>query len=267
MTNTPLKITVIVENKSNNKNLSPEHGLSLLIEYDNNHLLFDTGASNLITRNAANLNIDINNIDYIVLSHGHNDHVGGLASITNKKVYAHPDIFIPKYKKRNDQYIYDGGFTYSKEYYEKKNSIEFVWVNNELQLTENIKIHTGFKKEKHNDFYLKVNDNYLPDYFNDELALSIETTNGIIIVTGCAHSGIINIIDKIISDDKNKNIYAILGGFHLGNATSEKIESIAKIINNYNVNMIGISHCTGNKLAKYLKNSKVFNFNTGDIFT
>ena len=130
--------------------------------------------------------------------------------IENKKVCVHPDIFIPKYEKTNNQYEYIG-FPCTREYYEKENNIEFVEVQQSTKLTENIKLHVNFKKQVVGDFYLRTNNNYIHDVFTDELALSINTNNGLVIVTGCAHSGIINIIEKVIEDSETRTIYPKFG--------------------------------------------------------
>jgi len=210
-----------------------------------------------------NLAINLTDIDYVVLSHEHYDHTGGLEYLDNKKVYACPDIFIPKYTKTNDQYKYVG-IPYSSEYYEKENKIEFIDVQSSMNLTERIGSHINFKKQEPNGFYLKIDNNYTGDIFSDELVLSLNTNNGLVIVSGCAHSGIINIIEKPIGDNRTKNIYAFLDGFHLANLSQEKVKTIAEKISHHHINIIVISHCTGNKLASYLNGSNVFNFNVGD---
>lgn len=263
--NSPIKITSIVENRTKHGNLLFEHGLSLLIEDNSNRVFFDTGASDLIVKNAMSLAVNLVDIDYIILSHGHYDHTGGLKYMGNKKVYVHPDIFIPKYKKTNNQYKYIG-LSCAREYYEKENNIEFVEVHQSTKLTENVRLHANFKKQVVGDFYLRITNGYIPDVFTDELVLSINTKNGLVIVTGCAHSGIINIIEKVIEDTGTRTIYALLGGFHLVDLHQEEVKLIAEKINHYHINKIGISHCTGNKLAKYLSESQVFDFNVGDCF-
>ena len=256
--NSLIKIISIVENQSKHGNLLSEHGLSLLIYDNSKRIFFDTGASDLIVKNAMSLAVNPVDIDYIILSHGHYDHTGGLKYMENKKVYVHPDIFIPKYKKINNQYKYIG-LPYAREYYEKENNIEFVEVQQSIKLTENVRLHVNFKKQVVGDFYLRTNNNYIHDAFTDELALSINTNNGLVIVTGCAHSGIINIIEKVLEDNGTRVIYALLGGLHLVNLPQKEVKLIAEKINSYHINMIGISHCTGDKLAQYLSESQVFN--------
>ncbi len=263
--NTPIKITPIVENKSKRNDLSAEHGLSLLIEGDNQRILFDTGASDLLVKNARILNINLTAIDCVILSHGHYDHLGGLIHIKNINVYTHPDIFIPKYEKINDQYAHIG-MPHDKEYYEQKNGLQFIEVLQNTKLTKNISLHTNFKIPEPTNFYLKKGDDYTSDLFTDELALSINTKNGVIIISGCSHSGITNIIEKVLAESKTKKIHALLGGLHFFNFTQEEIKQAAKKINSYQISNLGISHCTGSKLADHLHGSQVFDFNIGDSF-
>ena len=128
-------------------------------------------------------------------------------------------------------------------------------------------LHANFKKQATNKFYIKINNDYNPDLFTDELALSINTKNGLVIVTGCSHSGILNILEKIAKDTNAENMYALLGGLHLASTGEEEVKQIAEKIKQYNVHSLAISHCTGNKLAKYLAKTQVFDFNVGDCFS
>ena len=260
-----MQATVLVENNSNCDDLLTEHGVSFLIEADGKKVIFDVGATDLFLKNAKNLSMDLSGVDQVILSHGHYDHIGGLEYIKNKKVYVHPDIFIPKYHMNNDLYEYSG-FSQSKGHYKSINGLEFIEIRKTLSLTSNIKLHVDFKKPAPNDFYLKVDEEYVPDLFVDELVLSVNTPSGLVIVTGCAHSGIINIIDKVISDSGSEDIYALLGGFHLYDLDQEETKNIAKEISQYNISKIGISHCTGDNLAQYLPGSEVFDFNVGSQF-
>lgn len=256
-----MKITALVENNTKRDDLLVEHGVSFLIEAGNKKILFDVGSTDKFLKNAEGLSISLDDIDCVALSHGHYDHVGGLEYLQNKTVYVHPDIFIPKYDLENGECEF-AGFPRAREYYQN----DFIEIKETLALYPNIKLHVDFKKPEISSFRLKVKNDYVPDLFTDELALSVNTPQGLVIVTGCAHSGIINIIEKVLADSDNKNIYALLGGFHLASLSQEATEEIAKKIENYNIKKIGISHCTGDKLAGCLTKAEVFDFNTGDLF-
>jgi 7,8-dihydropterin-6-yl-methyl-4-(beta-D-ribofuranosyl)aminobenzene 5'-phosphate synthase len=260
-----LKVTVLSENNSENERLHTEHGLSFFIEINNIKILFDTGASDCFMKNAKQFGIDLNKLDYIVLSHGHYDHIGGLKHLQNKTVYVHPHIFRPKYKKEDSNYKHTG-FDLPKSHYENNNKLKFIEIFENTSLTPEIKLLVNFKKVAIDKFFIKNQDIYLPDLFTDEIAITINTKKGLVVITGCAHSGILNILDKAIEDSKTDNIYALLGGFHLSNLNETKIKEIADKINNYKINKIGISHCTGNKMEKYLANTNTFQFNVGNIF-
>jgi 7,8-dihydropterin-6-yl-methyl-4-(beta-D-ribofuranosyl)aminobenzene 5'-phosphate synthase len=259
-----IKITNLSENSAENSSFLTEHGLSLLIEINNIKILFDTGASDCFMKNAKQLDFDLNTIDYIVLSHGHYDHVGGLRYLQNKTVYIHPHIFRPKYKKEENQYKYIG-FDFSLSYYEN-NNLKFVSLSKQTNLTPEIKLMVDFKKEAHDTFFIKNKDTYMPDLFTDELVMTINTSKGLVVITGCAHSGILNILDKAIELNNTDNIHALFGGFHMSGLNEDKTKRVADKINSLNIKNIGISHCTGNRLITYLTDTNVIQFNSGNSF-
>ena len=101
-----IKITTLVENSVYGKGLQGEHGLSLLVDTGEHRLLFDTGASDLFIRNAGALGIDLGDVDFLVLSHGHRDHTGGLhhflAMNHKAKVICKKELFFPKFKEERE---------------------------------------------------------------------------------------------------------------------------------------------------------------------
>jgi len=261
------KITVLSENNSGNSNLESEHGISFLIEINDERYLFDTGASEVFCNNANKLNINCSDLTGVILSHGHYDHTGGLDQINDKKVYIHEDIFKSKYKIYENKYKYIG-IPQPQKVYERNNNLEFIPVDGVLSLTDDIKLITGFKKDikEDNYFFVKQEDNYLKDFFVDELVLTINTIEGLVIVTGCSHSGIINIVKKAIEVNNTTRIHGLFGGFHLSKLEQKQVINVANKLNEYKIGNIGMSHCTGNKLIAYLNSKNAFNFNVGDIF-
>jgi len=101
-----LNITILVDNQSSKAELHSEHGLSLWIEADDKRILFDTGQSEMLIRNAKVLGIDLRTADTLVLSHGHYDHTGGVAAVLDLNpeisVYCHPGVFMPRYSRQPD---------------------------------------------------------------------------------------------------------------------------------------------------------------------
>lgn len=261
-----LKISVLSENTSCNNNFLAEHGLSIYMNINDKKILFDTGQSDIFLKNANALGLNLKNLDAIILSHSHYDHTGGLSKLSHKNVYIHKAFFQPKYKIENDKYKYIGT-EFIKDNYKKNNSIEFIEIEHPIELYSDIWLICNLQKmQTPNKFYIKKELGYTNDYFEDEIIMTMNTKKGLIIITGCAHSGIINVINGALNIHKNSKIFGLFGGFHLSMLTNEKKQEIAKKIDSYKIENIGISHCTGNDFLKYLSYGNVFNFNAGDIF-
>ena len=206
-----MKIRCLIENKET-PFLLYEHGLSLLIELNNKKILFDTGKTNSFLSNAKKLNINLNDIDYVILSHAHYDHTGGVIdyikeSNYTKNIYVGYGFKDNKYSLENNEFIYKGiPF--------KLNELNnLVTVNKELVIDENIALYSDFKEnnnfEKIGDKFYILDKEYKRDLFIDEQVLTINTDKGLILIVGCSHAGICNIIDEIIKRT-NKNIRGII---------------------------------------------------------
>lgn len=261
-----IKIVALSENKSKDSNIFSEHGLSFYIKVEGEEFLFDTGASDLFLKNAKILDIDLNKVNTVILSHSHYDHTGGLEYLMNKQVYIHDTFFNQKYKKINNDFL-DIGVPKNKIFYERVNNHKFIQINNTLNIANDIYLFSHFKNKDNKDyFYIKKNNELKKDMFLDEIAMVIKTIKGLIIITGCSHTGIINIINKAISITKKRTIYALFGGLHLSKLSKEENIKIAKNLLEYKIEHIGISHCTGDMIIEYLSTNKAFNFNIGDVF-
>ena len=263
----PISVTALVENTSGKPSITGEWGQSLLVEADGQKILFDTGPSALITKNAAALGVDIASVDRIVLSHGHYDHTGGLQEVLTKihesgkhpdgiEIIAHPDIFSPKYfyiKDFVEKYI---GIPFPREELEALGG-RFNLSKAPVRLSENmlttgeVEISVDFEKID-KDLHVKDGQAHVHDKLADDLGIIIKTGQGLVILLGCAHRGIVNTILHAQKVAGIKEIYAVIGGTHLISADKEQMQSTIVAVKGFNIKKLGVSHCTGLKSAAIL---------------
>ena len=274
-----LKITTLIENHpSDNHNLAYEHGLSLYIEIDNLKILFDTGQTGTFVKNAQTLNCPLDDLDYVIISHGHYDHSGGFKTLmpflnSKTKLIIGNEFFNLKYKKLDDNgYKFNGnGFT-EKDLL--NNDIKYLKIKDDIyHLNEHIDIYKNFKQA--NDFEIipakfKINqdDNYINDTFPDEIALGIKTNQGLIVIVGCSHRGIVNILESV-KEQTSLPIIGIIGGTHLVEADEDRIARTLNYLDTLPLQFIACSHCTGeaiNDIKEHFKNKFIFNC-TGNVIT
>lgn len=207
-----LKLTVLNDNTAG-RWCRAEHGLSFLIEADCT-VLFDTSSSDLISYNAQILKIDLQQIDTIVLSHGHDDHTGGLMLFEGQKLICHPDTFLKRTRKSNHTEL---GIKWAET--EISSRFNLVLSREPIRLSEQIYFlgeiprltnfeskTTAFEKADGTD-----------DFVLDDSGLAIVTSKGLVVVSGCAHSGICNMTAQAIKVTGIEKVHTIIGGFHLQN--------------------------------------------------
>lgn len=273
-----LKITTLIENNiDNNKKLKYEHGLSLYIEIDNKKILFDTGQTGHFIENAKSLNKSLDDLDYVILSHGHYDHSGGVQRLLQKLnkntiIIMGEEYFYPKYKTiENEEYKFNGN-SFSEDLLTNKGFSVDKITNDITYISEKIIIFHNFKRftsyEKRNErFFIKTQDGFVHDDFKDEIAIGIITKKGLAVVAGCSHIGIINIL-KTIKTRINMNIYAVIGGTHMVEADDDRINSTIKDLKDLKIDYIAVSHCTGEKATEEIKKNFKEKFiinNTGNV--
>lgn len=270
-------ITLIENNPDDNNTLLSEHGLSIYIEVDEMKILFDTGKSGDFINNAEKLNVDLSNIDYLLLSHGHYDHSGGFKKLVDRignsfKLIVGKGFFNEKYKLMdNNTYRYNGN-PFNKDFI-NKNNISLTCINEDIfYINEDIMIFFNFKRN--NDFEIqnklfriKKNEDYILDDFSDEIVLAVKKDEGLIIILGCSHVGVVNILETIMKRI-GLPIYGIIGGSHLVEADEERVSKTIEFFKENNIKIIAMSHCTGEiaieKLKNEFKDKFVYN-NTGNI--
>lgn len=257
--NDNVHIGVIIDNTTLRTDFITEHGLSLWIEYRDRKILFDTGQSNAVISNAKKLGINLKSADAIVLSHGHYDHTGGLADVLNiatkAKVYLHPSAMEPKFGKKASD-VKNVGMTDSA-----KKAIEnqpVVFTKKPENLFPGVVV-TG-QIPRINDFedvggaFFLHEQCQKPDSLLDDQALFVNSSKGIVVVLGCAHSGVVNILDYVSELANCKKIHALIGGMHLLNADQKRIEHTLETFRKYDIQKVIPLHCTGEKVMKVLKN-------------
>lgn len=257
-----ISISVICENTAGKTGLLGEHGLAFFIQHDKHTLLFDTGAGYTLIHNSKKLNIPLSSVNYLILSHGHYDHTGGMKKLLKvahvQKVFAHPDVFRKRYVKDPDGRIREIGYKGPSP--KTLNRItQFVPTTTCTKITDNIfvsgtipRIIPFEKPEPH--FYIDPQCTQL-DTFPDDQCLFIEGKKYGIVILGCTHSGIINTLTYLRNNlIKSKKEFIIIGGLHLHNATEEHLQKIAYSLLSLNIHALYACHCTGfNSLAYFNK--------------
>ena len=246
-----MKIVALVENVSH-CDLKPKHGICFYIETKRHKILFDLGPNKLFIINARKRGIDLTKVDTVIISHGHNDHAGGLKyflEINNKaKIYIQEDAFKPHYTKS----LFMIPIGVNPKYKDNK---QIVLLNGDYKIDEELSL---FKSRRIDKCYSTMNkclyEGKVVDRFTHEHNLLIKENKDVLIM-GCGHSGVVNIMEScpIFVD------YAI-GGFHLYNPVNKKsvedtlMDEIAENLKRYRNTKFYTCHCTGEYAYNYLKN-------------
>ncbi len=230
-----MKLTVLVENIASAA-LQAEWGLSYIIESDEK-ILFDTGASELFKSNAKKLNENLDEIEKVVLSHGHWDHGSGLIHLSQKKLYAHPDIFKERFSGSRSI-----GLPFTRDEIEEK--MDLLLSEDSRKVSENITFLGQIPRSRvfENKGALFTDKNGNPDDIADDSAIAVVEDGKLIVITGCAHAGLINTVEHAKKVTGITDLYAVIGGFHLQGHDQITKETIA-YLQEQKVTKVYPSHC------------------------
>jgi 7,8-dihydropterin-6-yl-methyl-4-(beta-D-ribofuranosyl)aminobenzene 5'-phosphate synthase len=273
-----VKATVVCENTVfRNYGTIAEHGLAIFIETKNGNYLIDTGQGKAIVNNAAILKTDLRSIKGIILSHHHLDHTGGLIrvlEITGRvNTYSHPDLFKQSFNIGGEVPRYTG-IPFCRPMVESKGANlifnkEFTEISTDFYLTGEVPRHCEFEVGD-KDQVVNENGKFVKDYIMDDQSVVVKTKKGLFIILGCCHAGIVNTINHIIEKTGVPHIHAIIGGTHLGPVSEKQRSLTIQELNTFDIDRIGVSHCTGLKTASRLSSvfrERFFFCNVGAIVT
>lgn len=254
-----VELTVLLENtKPEGSTLECEHGLSMLVETPTTKFIFDCGQSEMTWRNAARLGLDLSTVDFVVLSHSHYDHSGGYRSMPVKPeiLYTGQNFWLEKFSSTDDGYKYRGaGFT--------RNDLDSWGVrqiicNDRLDVADGIYLIGKFKRKYPFETIPKKfvrGADKAPDPFDDEICLAIRGRDGLTVIAGCSHVGILNIVSTV-HGRLNYPVVGVIGGIHLSSAGSARIDATLNELKSLGVKRLELCHCSGR--SDVATGSKIF---------
>ncbi|WP_346354391.1 MBL fold metallo-hydrolase [Azotosporobacter soli] len=260
-----MKATVIIDNQvpvNAKRPFRAEHGQALLLETKGRLILFDAGQSELVIHNLSLLGVRPADLDAIVISHGHYDHTGGLSAILTHArkrlpVYIHPQAFVPRFSESETRRFI--GIPFSQELLVQLGAdfqlvTEPLALDDDLWLSGPIPRESGFEQTPSSFIRIAEQGCACHDSVIDDMSLYVKTAAGLVVISGCAHAGIINTIMHGLSVTDSLRLYGIIGGTHLGPAPLAQQEETLRQLADFSPTFIAANHCTGFAMLSRLAN-------------
>ena len=233
-----MRITILADNHAGGSTKA-EHGLSYLIEIEKEQILFDAGQSTLFMENAMLLNYDVSKVHLKVLSHGHFDHGDGYKWLPGGKLFCHPGCFVKRYRQADHSYIglnqTESAFKLNFNLYTTSEPVEII--KNVYFLGE-IPRETSFESQTTSFVFNNGN----PDFVMDDSGIAVILPDGLFVITGCGHAGLVNTLQHAKKITGINNIHGVMGGFHLKSNNLQTKETVS-YLKNENVSYVYPSHC------------------------
>ena len=256
-------VQILCDNNIGRMDFLGEHGFAALIEHDDKTYLFDTGQGHTLPHNVKSGGFKLNDIEAILLSHGHFDHTGGLPWVLEqtgaKKIIAHPAVFAKHMARLSPDpavaplYI---GPPQTQEAFEAAGAI-FDFREETGAVAPGFHFITAYARQPEQtpgdrQLVLPQGEDHVPDPIAEDANLLLETPSGPVLVLGCAHGGVLNILDHVKATFGISRLHAILGGTHLMFYAPEQIRAAIEAFEAFDVKVVGVSHCTGPQAAMTL---------------
>lgn len=248
------RITILVDNDVQpDRGLFAEHGFAALIERDDARILFDTGKGNALIPNAETLGVNLTGLTHLVLSHGHYDHTGGVEQIVARnpsiRVIAHPRVFGAHFALNEDEdRPHDIGIPAQRASYESHGA-RFELTSAFTEIVPGVWF-TGYVPRRVGNMsdgrlLTRSESGFITDALEDDASLILATPSGPVLMLGCAHAGVRNILELIREKPATPRLHAVIGGTHLGFCGADETAVVLDALEDFDVQVIAACHCTG----------------------
>ena len=259
------RVTIVCDNSISRSGFVGEHGFSCLIERGDKKYLFDTGPGMSLPLNLKTLDMGLKGIDTVFISHGHYDHTGGLLWVMEQtdriKVVAHPAVFSrhmridPAAPEKTSRYI---GSPASRKELEQAGAV-FRFIDHTEEAAPGVWFITGIDRDTAKTpsdarLALSGETGFMMDPIEDDASLLIETEGPPVLILGCAHAGVLNILAHVREKMGIGWLSAILGGTHLMFYGLKDLPHVIEEFERFSIDLVGVSHCTGFEAAVALSN-------------